>query len=298
MSTTHGNASRGFTLIELLVVIAIIAILAAILFPVFAQAREKARAITCISNEKQLGLGFLQYIQDNDEAFPMESYDVVANEAAGTYDDSTVEPWTTAIYPYLKNGDYTIQANGQPITYGSSGVYMCPDFPDPNAGSPYGVNLSLCPEGLDGVTVPENAVIHIATDAQIQTPSQTVLMAELGVNDPNQSYNFFDPSEGYWTTHAGTPPGSFPDNIALSGGNPANIAAGTGGDCDATPGSPQDGTTAYGTCGNMPRYRHTNTSNFLFSDGHVKAVVRGQLNWYTNIYVQGLYEASNGPVVY
>ena len=60
----------GFTLIELLVVIAIIAILAAILFPVFAKAREKARQISCLSNEKQLGLGFLQYAQDNDELLP------------------------------------------------------------------------------------------------------------------------------------------------------------------------------------------------------------------------------------
>ena len=62
--------NRGFTLIELLVVIAIIAILAAILFPVFAQAREKARAASCESNIKQLSLGLLQYLQDNDETFP------------------------------------------------------------------------------------------------------------------------------------------------------------------------------------------------------------------------------------
>ncbi len=61
----------GFTLIELLVVIAIIAILAAILFPVFAQAREKARQITCVSNCKQFGLAILQYVQDNDEAMPI-----------------------------------------------------------------------------------------------------------------------------------------------------------------------------------------------------------------------------------
>src|SRR6185437_16133977 len=59
-------ARRGFTLIELLVVIAIIAILAAILFPVFAQAREKARAISCMSNMKQLGTAELMYMQDND----------------------------------------------------------------------------------------------------------------------------------------------------------------------------------------------------------------------------------------
>ena len=69
MKTTK-RASRAFTLIELLVVIAIIAILAAILFPVFAQAREKARATSCLNNEKQLVLGLLQYLQDSDEAFP------------------------------------------------------------------------------------------------------------------------------------------------------------------------------------------------------------------------------------
>src|SRR5881396_3133319 len=63
-------ARRGFTLIELLVVIAIIAILAAILFPVFAQARAKARQATCMSNLKQLALGALMYGQDFDETYP------------------------------------------------------------------------------------------------------------------------------------------------------------------------------------------------------------------------------------
>ena len=67
LSRLHKGSPKGFTLIELLVVIAIIAILAAILFPVFAQAREKARSITCLSNMKQISLGIMQYVQDYDE---------------------------------------------------------------------------------------------------------------------------------------------------------------------------------------------------------------------------------------
>ena len=94
---------RGFTLIELLVVIAIIAILAAILFPVFAKAREKARQITCASNEKQLGLGVLQYTQDNDERLPCGN---VNGGALGNFPDG----WAGQIYPYVK----------------STGVYKCP----------------------------------------------------------------------------------------------------------------------------------------------------------------------------
>src|SRR5579862_2269722 len=67
----HRTARSGFTLIELLVVIAIIAILAAILFPVFAQAREKARQASCLSNGRQCGLGILMYTQDYDETYPL-----------------------------------------------------------------------------------------------------------------------------------------------------------------------------------------------------------------------------------
>jgi prepilin-type N-terminal cleavage/methylation domain-containing protein/prepilin-type processing-associated H-X9-DG protein len=85
---------RGFTLIELLVVIAIIAILAAILFPVFAKAREKARQSSCLSNVKQLGLGFMQYAQDYDEMLPQDYRCPWA----------TRYTWRAMIYPYVKNG--------------------------------------------------------------------------------------------------------------------------------------------------------------------------------------------------
>ena len=88
---------RGFTLIELLVVIAIIAILAAILFPVFARAREKARQASCSSNVKQLMLGILMYAQDYDEKFPTYFW---GEGQAGQPNSCT---WFGGIYPYVKN---------------------------------------------------------------------------------------------------------------------------------------------------------------------------------------------------
>src|SRR5450432_2147417 len=87
---------KGFTLIELLVVIAIIAILAAILFPVFAQAREKARQISCISNLKQLSLATIMYVQDYDESYGGGEHD----NADGC---KSIAWWTDYIQPYIKN---------------------------------------------------------------------------------------------------------------------------------------------------------------------------------------------------
>src|SRR5580698_2440397 len=110
MNTKH---RAGFTLIELLVVIAIIAILAAILFPVFAKAREKARQTTCASNEKQLGLAFLQYTQDYDEM--TVSGAIPANPGAW-YAIGGVG-WAGQLYPYVK----------------SQGAFACPD--DTTAGT-------------------------------------------------------------------------------------------------------------------------------------------------------------------
>src|SRR5262249_9178713 len=87
------QGSQGFTLIELLVVIAIIAILAAILFPVFAQARDKARQSTCLSNTRQMGLALSMYVQDYDETYPW---------AIGLPAD-TNPAWGGLISPYVKN---------------------------------------------------------------------------------------------------------------------------------------------------------------------------------------------------
>lgn len=122
--------ARGFTLIELLVVIAIIAILAAILFPVFAQARESARTTSCLSNVKQMSLGILMYVQDYDEKFVPARYTTLGPER-----DTPNRPWNATknehtdwamlIYPYVKNTQ----------------IFHCPSAPDgADKDSPGNVN--------------------------------------------------------------------------------------------------------------------------------------------------------------
>ncbi|NUQ00399.1 MAG: DUF1559 domain-containing protein [Armatimonadetes bacterium] len=136
MRSRHPRRSAGFTLIELLVVIAIIAILAAILFPVFAKAREKARQSSCQSNEKQIGLGVLQYTQDYDEILPRYWRD----EPAGTGLPGTVYitsngsisgnrvSWMDMVAPYMK----------------STQLFKCPSYKPREADAPsYGYNEHL-----------------------------------------------------------------------------------------------------------------------------------------------------------
>ena len=144
-SSGHFDA-RGFTLIELLVVIAIIAILSAILFPVFAAAREKARQSTCQNNLYEVGVSFLQYAEDNDELFPQG--------IAG----SVGEGWAGQILPYHKSG----------------GLYKClndltvPADPGLTVVS-YGYNSNLTTAGNAG---------HGIGLPQLSSPSKTILSFE------------------------------------------------------------------------------------------------------------------------
>ena len=140
---------KGFTLIELLVVIAIIAILAAILFPVFAKAREKARQTSCLSNVKQIVLGELMYAQDYDEKLPGGLFGWVAgNVCTGNMAASgTQYTWRPAVYPYVKNQQ----------------IYHCPSADSITGCASYGLNPNYANN---------NAL------AQITTPAGVTLIAE------------------------------------------------------------------------------------------------------------------------
>lgn len=136
-----GDSRQGFTLIELLVVIAIIAILAAILFPVFAKAREKARQTSCLSNIKQIALATLQYAQDYDEVLPpcwaWTPTDFVSN--GGNW-FAGFAFWNHFIYPYVKTGH--ADAAGKMTSHG---VFECPCglLTKQRHARNYGVNQTL-----------------------------------------------------------------------------------------------------------------------------------------------------------
>jgi prepilin-type N-terminal cleavage/methylation domain-containing protein/prepilin-type processing-associated H-X9-DG protein len=164
------RASGAFTLIELLVVIAIIAILAAILFPVFAQAREKARQAACISNQKQMILATLQYIQDHDETWPIAVPGVVGAEAPQVYwrqfgradffTPNGGSQWPVAIQPYLKNLD----------------VYWCPSAEDriPVTGTyPDALRTSY-------MTYVPNGYLNAWPQADTPAPTQVIAYTEIG----------------------------------------------------------------------------------------------------------------------
>jgi len=184
-------ARRGFTLIELLVVIAIIAILAAILFPVFAQAREKARATACLSNAKQIALGLDMYTQDYDERFIWNPWPGGKKGQRGCPDQPTIS-FLMQLQPYLKN----------------AGVFKCPSFAgyDVKVMAEYG--KSVAPDLSRGIGYGFNERI-VGDQCQprsraslISSPSEVAIIAD--ADFPWGSY-FGNPvevngkTELYWT---------------------------------------------------------------------------------------------------
>ncbi len=142
---------RGFTLIELLVVIAIIAILAAILFPVFARAREKARQTSCLNNQKQMGLATLMYAQDYDETYNL----------AYTVPSIGTRHWPHLLEPYVKNVN----------------LFECPSDPDPWSTGGYLLSY-ICDYTLfrpGTVPTPPVTAVKMAT---IKRPAELIALAE------------------------------------------------------------------------------------------------------------------------
>jgi len=181
MKTHSRNLRSGFTLIELLVVIAIIAILAAILFPVFAQAREQARKTACLSNLKQIGLACNMYVQDYDETFPF------AWGAPG--------PWDVALNPYVKSAGLPAGGSGFPNT--ASTVWHCPTdayLYDGQHYISYSSNPLVMGGGYDPAVYSWNIYGYrvARTLASIDSPSQVVFAGEMipGYNTAGKPSNY------------------------------------------------------------------------------------------------------------
>lgn len=266
---------RGFTLIELLVVIAIIAILAAILFPVFAKAREKARQSSCLSNLKQLSTAMLQYVQDYDERFsPVRDWE------SGNPAGSKAQTWMSMINTYVK----------------SRGVYVCPDdsntqlpatyvYPGGGAGLPaatavfsnvtnwhdsYLYNNAFGSMGPDVNNYGFNVVGYFTTgQVDIVKPATTVMFCDGGTQ--------VTATAPYVTE-------SSPEKMAAYVlCSPLNGSGARWPDCEGAATQP-DG-NAGNPDGAGPAVRHTGNVDIAFADGHVKAM--NPSTWYDPIIVNG-----------
>ncbi|MDR3708161.1 MAG: DUF1559 domain-containing protein [Capsulimonadaceae bacterium] len=253
--------AAAFTLIELLIVIAIIAILAAILFPVFATAREKARQATCASNLKQLGIAWVQYVQDYDECPPESSQN---NGGCG---------WAGRLYPYVK----------------SLGVYICPDDTTPQPGQP---GAPLADTRFQVISYAYNQILNRSQGSgpllpvnQYTAPQNTVVMFE--------QRGGVAPFMGFVHNAAGIDPG---DNTSPAGmGSPGAYLNGNSAGYATGPmaGRAFSGTACnviWPTC-NAP---HSGLANFLAADGHVKALNGNQVSTYNP--ASSPYNAQTGTV--
>jgi len=271
--------NKGFTLIELLVVIAIIAILAAILFPVFAKVREKARQTACLSNERQLGLAILQYQNDYDEKTP-NGMDAFGRPTG----------WAGQIYSYTS----------------SAAVFLCPD--DVNAASHTGSKISSY--GLNSDTSAGNASGAVNGNdthplADYTEPDKTIWLFEVANAD------YYDITLGFAAPNYITNSYGEPADDTVYNGNPANggyssTGAGCGDDYEPVGGGVEPdasakssdfdnkyatgvftytSTSGYGEF--LTAGRHSGGSNYVLADGHAKwlrsgAITAGNNNQTTN----------------
>jgi prepilin-type N-terminal cleavage/methylation domain-containing protein len=278
---------RAFTLIELLVVIAIIAILAAILFPVFAQAKAAAKKVQSLSNTKNIGLGFKLYEADVDDMLP-----TLQDQPLG----GTWIGWPQKLYPYIKNGTGLNGSNG--TIFGASGIFRAPGDPTKAENGSYQIHQDLARDGQapwNGYAKPT-----VFSETQIEGVADKVYLIEHGINKGYASWLQFTPWEWDWvdwinfnrtTGQAG--PGA-PNNYV-------SLQAGVG-DCDFTYSATDfDSFNTWALCGMHPRYRYTNATPTVFLDGHAKTFSRSakatSLDWFKYIYVKeaSQYDASWYP---
>ena len=195
--------SDGFTLIELLVVIAIIAILASILFPVFARARENARRASCMSNLKQINLAMMMYVQDNDDTYPNYSYydnsstpGVVAPDAehGGEWYPSATATywcWENMIYPYVKN----IQVFICPSSPAAGAAYKAPASYYGPYNDHYGINASpgFIPTGRWGAAGPKMTIVKAPANTYLFVETSSYVTQWGYADGPATSNNDFMP---------------------------------------------------------------------------------------------------------
>lgn len=270
------NKIRAFTLIELLVVIAIIAILAAILFPVFAQAKQAAKKTQSLSNVKQLGLGQLMYSGDSDDTFAQSEY--------GSGDSHFT--WATAIYPYLKSGDKKVSSTGVDQNFAQEGIFRSPGNPKASrpgfstgASFSYGVHMGLFVNNFDNFGGAANPGV---SQSVVDSAADKIVMMEKGANDPDWNYPWFHDWQQMWVGSILGTPGDVStlqrDGVDVYTPGTSVYSPVFDSDCTSF-------TSGAWECAAHARYRFTGSSPMVFADGHAKAVKKGAIQWYKNIWV-------------
>ena len=268
----RGLAQKAFTLIELLVVIAIMSILAAILFPVFQKVRENARRTSCQSNLKQLGLAFTQYVQDSDERLPMGA-------SAGRANLGNGDGWAGRVYPFVKSAGAFSCPDDAAQTVTNNGVLLSP------VSYAYNANLAGSDLPADSGTAIGWVGIKGLT-AKLNAPARTVMLAEVtalgydaGFSDGQAAADLSTPNEDGDSGGLGVP--------KCAAGSPSVFGTFAGVGPDAPKDDPCSIPLATGYMGQYgpraknfnsslgnyylaPTGRHSDGSNFLFCDGHVK----------------------------
>ncbi|MER3495897.1 MAG: hypothetical protein C4320_03280 [Armatimonadota bacterium] len=263
---------RAFTLIELLVVIAIIAILAAILFPVFAQAKLAAKKTTSLSNIKNQETGIQLYQGDADDIIPFSE--------AGCDNDNTAVQWYATVYPYIKSGStYRNAQTGNLEAYGNGGIFLDPAHPDPKQGQHYGLNREIAPSNFCPNLYNNGEITPSVNATAIPNPADLIMIGIKNRNGPFWSYPYFAGEEWMWTSRFKKDSAG---NVISDGGEiQAGLAPRDWGyvmakDCFKD-------NESFEECGAALSFRYNGNTLVAFVDGHAKSFPKGRLTWWKNV---------------